>query len=187
MALEILLKKSSVSGKLPVASDLALGEISINYNDDGPFLSCVDTAGNVRKLNSVWVAPSPPPNPTVGDPWLDTSRGTAEIYYYVNDSAGWKPMASAGLATTTEAGLVILADDTAITNGSAGKVVDAAQLKSAVAGFVVSVGANRPIQIGGTASAPVVKLKPGSPNSLLATNNAGDGTEFTTVIQGGSF
>ena len=187
MALELLLKKSSVSGKLPVASDLAFGEIGINYNSDGPFLSCVDTEGNVRRLNSVWVAPSPPPGPTVGDPWIDTSGDTEELYYYINDSDGWKPVASAGMATTTEAGLVILANETAITNGSTGKVVDAAQLKSAVSGFIVSVGATLPIQIGGTASAPVIKLKPGSPNSLLATNNAGDGTEFTTTIQGGSF
>ena len=187
MALEILLKKSSVSGKLPVASDLALGEIGLNYSSDGPFLSCVDTAGNVRRLNSVWVAPSPPPDPTVGDPWLDISGDTPELYYYVNDSDGWKPVVDIGMATAIEAGLVILADDAAITNGTTGRVVDAAQLKSAVSGFIVSVGATLPIQIGGTASAPVVSLKPGSPNSLLATNSAGDGTEFTTTIQGGSF
>lgn len=187
MALELLLKKSSVTGKLPVSSDLALGEIGINYNSDGPFLSCVDTAGNVRRLNSVWVAPLPPPSPTVGDPWLDISGDKPELFFYVNDSDGWEPVVNIDMATTTDAGLVILADDTAITNGATGKVVDAAQLKSAVSGFIVSVGATLPIQVGGTASAPVVSLKPGSPNSLLATNNAGDGTEFTTTIQGGSF
>ena len=91
------------------------------------------------------------------------------------------------MATTTEAGLVILADDAAITNGTTGRVVDAAQLKSAVTGFIVSVGGELPIEIGGTATAPIVSLAPGSPNSLLATNAAGDGTEFTTTIQGGSF
>ena len=187
MALELLLKKSSVTGKLPVSSDLALGEIGINYNSDGPFLSCVDTAGNVRRLNSVWVGPLPPPDPTVGDPWLDISGDNPELYYFVNDSDGWEPVVNIGMATTTDAGLVILADDTAITNGATGKVVDAAQLKSATTGFIVSVGADLPIEIGGTSTAPVVSLAPGSPNSLLATNSAGDGTEFTTVIQGGSF
>ena len=187
MALELLLKKSSVSGKLPVSSDLALGEIGINYNSDGPFLSCVDTAGNVRKLNSVWVGPLAPPSPTVGDPWLDISGDKPELYYYVNDSDGWEPVVNIGMATATEAGLVILADDAAITNGTTGRVVDAAQLKSATTGFLVSVGGTLPIQIGGTATSPIVSLKPGSPNSLLATNSAGDGTEFTTTIQGGSF
>ena len=187
MALELLLKKSSVSGKLPVSSDLALGEIGINYNSDGPFLSCVDTAGNVRRLNSVWVAPLPPPGPTVGDPWLDISGDKPELFFYINESDGWKPVVSIDMATTTEAGLVILADETAIANGTTGRVVDAAQLKNATTGFVTAITGSLPIEIGGTPSKPNVSLKPGAANSLLATNSAGDGTEFTTTIQGGSF
>ena len=187
MALELLLKKSSVSGKLPVSSDLALGEIGINYNSDGPFLSCVDTAGSVRRLNSVWVGPLPPPGPTIGDPWLDISGDTPELFFYVNDSDGWQPVVSIGMATTTEAGLVILADDKAITNGTTGRVVDAAQLKNATTGFITSVTGSLPIEIGGTSSKPNVSLKPGAPNSLLATNNAGNAVEFTTTILGGTY
>jgi len=47
MSLQVELKKSAVSQKLPFPSDLALGEIALNYNADGPFLTCKDTAGNI--------------------------------------------------------------------------------------------------------------------------------------------
>lgn len=50
MSLRVILKNSSVSGKEPTPSQLANGEIALNYHSDGPFLTCKDTSGNVVRL-----------------------------------------------------------------------------------------------------------------------------------------
>jgi hypothetical protein len=134
MSLQVELKKSAVSQKLPLPSDLALGEIALNYNADGPFLTCKDTAGNIRKLNRVWIAATAPSNPTAGDPWLDTSGATALLRIY--DGSTWTVAVNVPLATTSTSGTVQLASSADITNGTAGKIVDAAQLSSKVSGDI---------------------------------------------------
>jgi hypothetical protein len=134
MSLQVELKKSAVSQKLPFPSDLALGEIALNYNADGPFLTCKDTAGNIRKLNRVWVGVTAPSSPTTGDPWLDTSGSTALLRIY--DGSAWTVAVTVPLATTSVYGTVQLASSADITNGTAGKLVDAAQLSSKVSGDI---------------------------------------------------
>jgi len=132
MSLQIQLKKSAVSQKQPFASDLAVGELALNYNADGPFLTCKDTAGNVRKLNNVWVAATAPSNPTVGDLWLDTNLATAVLKVYQDSTSGWVNATTIPVATTSIFGTVRLATSADITNGTSGKVVDAAQLNSKI-------------------------------------------------------
>jgi len=132
MSLQIQLKKSAVSQKQPFASDLAVGELALNYNADGPFLTCKDTAGNVRKLNNVWVAATAPTGPSAGDLWLDTSSATPVLKVYKDSTTTWVGATSVPLATTTVFGTVSLASAADITNGTAGKVVDAAQLQSRI-------------------------------------------------------
>lgn len=133
MSLQIQLKKSSVSQKQPFPSDLALGEIALNYHADGPFLTCVDTNGDVRKLNNVWIAAAPPENPTKGDLWLDTSSAQAVLKIF---NTTWIRAATVINATTTAAGIVQLASANDITSGTAGRVVDAAQLNSKVSSSI---------------------------------------------------
>ena len=132
MSLQIQLKKSAVTQKQPFASDLAIGELALNYSADGPFLTCKDTAGAVRKLNHVWVAATSPTNPSAGDLWLDTSAVTAVLKVYKDGSITWVNATSIPLASTSVYGTVQLASSADITNGTAGKVVDAAQLQSKV-------------------------------------------------------
>ena len=130
MSLQVELKKSAVSQKLPFPSDLALGEIALNYNADGVFLTCKDTAGNIRKVTGVWVAATAPTSPTKGDPWLDTSSSTHVLKIY--NGTSWSSAATVPLATTSVYGTVQLATSADITNGTSGKVVDAAQLQSKI-------------------------------------------------------
>jgi hypothetical protein len=130
MSLQIQLKKSAVSQKQPFASDLAIGELALNYNANGPFLTCKDSAGNVRKLNNVWVATAAPNNPSAGDLWLDTSAATAVLKVYKSSVSSWVNATTIPVATTSIFGSVQLASAADITNGTAGKVVDAAQLQS---------------------------------------------------------
>lgn len=61
---------------------------------------------------------------------FNTETGTYEGYA----DAGWVPFGSAPDATTTSKGIVQLADVTAIAAGTAGRVVDAAQLKASMPG-----------------------------------------------------
>ena len=132
MSLQIQLKKSAVTQKQPFASDLAIGELALNYNADGPFLTCKDTAGAVRKLNHVWVAATSPTNPSAGDLWIDTSAVTAVLKVYKDRFTTWVNATTIPLASTSVYGTVQLASSADITNGTAGKVVDAAQLQSKV-------------------------------------------------------
>ena len=129
MSLQIELKKSAVSQKQPFPSDLALGEIALNYHADGPFLTCKDTQGNIRKVTGVWVGTSAPSSPTKGDPWLDTS---STPIFKVYDGSSWQAAATISVATTSAYGTVRLATSADITNGTSGKVVDAAQLASRI-------------------------------------------------------
>ena len=142
MSLQIQLKKSAVTQKQPFASDLAIGELALNYNADGPFLTCKDTAGAVRKLNHVWVAATSPTNPSAGDLWLDTSAVTAVLKVYKDGSITWVNATSIPLASTSVYGTVQLASSADITNGTAGKVVDAAQLQSKVTSEIAAALSN---------------------------------------------
>jgi len=75
-----------------------------------------------------------PSSPTTGDPWLDTSGSTALLRIY--DGSAWTVAVTVPLATTSVYGTVQLASSADITNGTAGKLVDAAQLSSKVSGDI---------------------------------------------------
>lgn len=141
MSLQIELKKSAVSQKQPFPSDLGPGEIALNYHADGPFLTCKDTQGNIRKVTGVWVGASAPSSPTAGDPWLDTSS-TPILKVY--DGATWVSAASVSPATSSVYGTVRLATAADITNGTSGKVVDAAQLASRITTDIIAALAADP-------------------------------------------
>lgn len=158
MALEILHKKSAVSQKQPLPSDLGLGELALNYHADGPFLTCKDTDGNVRKLNHVWVGVSAPTSPSVGDPWLDTSVKPARLLIYKDAVDQWVAVLNINSATTTTAGIVRLASATDVTNGTPGRIVDAAQLQAASSGYVSSISVSSPLLLGGTSQKPSISL-----------------------------
>lgn len=144
MSLQVELKKSAVSQKQPFPSDLALGEIALNYHADGPFLTCKDTAGNIRKLSGIWVGASAPSSPTAGDPWLDTSSTPV---FKIYSGTAWVSAASVSPATTSDYGTVRLATTADITNGTAGKVVDAAQLASRITADITAALAADPFTV----------------------------------------
>ena len=75
MPLRIPHKNSGVLGKLPQPADLSIGEIAINWNAGDPFLSVLDSAGNVRRLTSQT-------DVAIGDltTRLDAFRNAATIY-----------------------------------------------------------------------------------------------------------
>ena len=171
MSLQVILKHSSVKDKLPTAAQLATGELSINLHDSGPFLSCKDTKGMVWRLGGVvFSAVAPPTAP--GAMWCDRSTGNLLKIY---DGTTWVAVGSTGTgggtvtpvgdATTTSKGIVQLASAAAVAAGTAGLVVDSAQLKvvtdsiaSAAAGGITGLTGTAPISVTGTPSAKVISI-----------------------------
>jgi hypothetical protein len=168
MSLQIELKKSAVSQKQPFPSDLDLGEIALNYHADGPFLTCKDTQGNIRKITGIWVGASAPSSPGKGDPWLDTS---STPIFKVYDGTSWKAAATISVATTSAYGTVRLATAADITNGTSGKVVDAAQLASRITADITAAFAADPFAV------PTLNV---TGNATIGGNLVVDGTQ--TII-----
>jgi len=85
MALPVVLKRSSVSGKTPLTTELELGEIAVNTNDGDLFLKRDDGSETIRKYISILggqVAPT---------------DGYVLTY---DDTNGWQPEAATGATPT---------------------------------------------------------------------------------------
>lgn len=182
MALQIQLKTSSVPEKLPLPTDLANGELALNFSADGPFISCKDSSGNVRRVGNIWVGDAPVSNPTVGDGWLDTNSTPSILKIYESDLIGWVDSVTVALATTSAFGIVRLASSADIAAGTIGRVVDASQLLSETSALVSSVSATSPLLVAGTPTQPNLTFTPGLPRQLLQTNGSGTGVEFASNI-----
>jgi len=120
VSLQIILKNSSVVGKEPTASQLANGELALNYNADGPFITCKDSAGTIRRVAGVWISNTAPASPTPGEFWLDTNTNPTSLKIYKDDVDTWINTVGIPPASTTVAGLVELA-----TNGETQTGTDA--------------------------------------------------------------
>ncbi len=90
MSVQLILKNSSVADKRPTADQLANGELSLNYNAEGAFLCCVDTAGNIQQLGGVKLSINPPGDPVRGTMWLDTTSNSLFVF----DGSNWVLIAS---------------------------------------------------------------------------------------------
>jgi hypothetical protein len=118
MSLQIILKNSSVSGKEPTASQLANGELALNYHADGPFISCKDTAGVVRRIAGVWISTTAPSSPQPGEFWLDTNTNPAKLKVYKDTTDNWIDTIPVPVASTTTAGIVELATNAETQTGT---------------------------------------------------------------------
>ena len=92
MAVQLILKNSSVEDKRPTAAQLANGEISLNYNAEGAFLSCRDSAGRVQQVGGVKISATAPDNPVRQTQWFEPVSLTLFIY----DGTNWLPIAGGG-------------------------------------------------------------------------------------------
>jgi hypothetical protein len=92
MAVSLILKNSSVEDRHPTANQLTNGEISLNYNEAGAFLSCRDTNGDIQQIGGVKIDDAPPGSPSKQALWFQPSTGKLFIY----DGAGWLVVASGG-------------------------------------------------------------------------------------------
>ena len=85
MAVKLVLKNSVQEDKRPTNAALEKGELAVNTHKSGPFLSVVDSAGNVQQVAGVKIGPSSPSKPVKGTQWLNTT----DEYLYVYDGVEW--------------------------------------------------------------------------------------------------
>ena len=131
MALQIIVKNSSVSGNEPTAGQLANGELALNYHANGPFITCKDTAGVVRRVAGVWVNATAPSSPMPGEFWLDISVNPPQLKVYKDSGDTWVAAITVYAATTSIAGVIELATDAETQTGSeTNRAVTPASLQS---------------------------------------------------------
>ena len=87
MAVKIILKNSSREDKRPTPAQIAdNGELALNYNAAGAFLSCRDSDGNIQQVGGVKLSDDEPNDPVLGTFWLETS--TDRLYIF--DGVKWR-------------------------------------------------------------------------------------------------
>jgi hypothetical protein len=92
MSVQIILKNSSIEDRHPTNTQLTNGEISLNYNAAGAFLSCKDTDGNIQQVGGVKIADETPGSPSKQALWFQPTTGKLFVY----DGDGWLVVASGG-------------------------------------------------------------------------------------------
>ena len=114
MAVAIILKSSSVEDRRPQPAQLSFNEISLNYNEAGPFICCKDSSGKIVQLGGVKFNADVPADALPGTWWWNT--GTKTLYVW--DGLIWNEVGgqSGGGTGITQ----ILGDDgiDAFVNGS---------------------------------------------------------------------
>ena len=92
MAVQLILKNSSVEDKSPTSGQLANGELALNYNEAGAFISCVDSEGNIQQVGGIKISNNPPNTPAKQALWFNPTSSTLFVY----DGSGWLAAASGG-------------------------------------------------------------------------------------------
>ena len=90
MAMRIILKHSSVEDQRPTVEQAGqAGELLLNTNTAGTFLSCKDSAGKIHQVGGIKISTSAPANPVKGTVWLDIALGVDRGLLKVYDGSQW--------------------------------------------------------------------------------------------------
>lgn len=90
MSVQLIHKNSSVEDKHPTSNQLANGEIALNFNESGAFLTCKDSDGNLQQIGGVKIDEATPGSPSKQAMWFQKSTGKLFIY----DGERWQVAAS---------------------------------------------------------------------------------------------
>jgi hypothetical protein len=145
MAQTVILKRSSVAGKVPLTTDLSLGELALNTYDgklytkkDDGTESIVDLSGG----NNYTVSTTAPSSPAVGDFWFNLNEGVQYTWIDDGNSSQWIETGGGGGGTganlITETAQVIN-QDTTLSSGYNGLSVGPVEV---AATYSVTVPAN---------------------------------------------
>ena len=107
MTSKLLLKKSSITNKVPVVGDLEYGELAINYTDGKLYFK--DASNTIQYFKSgapggFPVSDTAPAGPINGQPWWDSTLAKLFVYYNDGTSSQWveaSPSTSSSSGGTT--------------------------------------------------------------------------------------
>lgn len=88
----IRVKRSSVASKVPLVSDLALGEIAINTYDGKVFIKKNNGTDSIVEIGagaSIATGDTPPSSPSSNQLWWDSVNGILKIYYTDANGSQW--------------------------------------------------------------------------------------------------
>ena len=170
----------TVSGDEPPAEDRVAGNLYINSaTTAGSFAWTGGTSpytGTVQpNAQIVWVDTTgwAVTNNGASDVGVETVQGTLPIT--VDSTTAASPIVGVNDATTSTSGVVTIATDTDVANGTAGKVVTSAQLKTtndaisnAGGGTVTNVTGTAPIQVANGTSTPAISIDTASTSQVGA-------------------
>jgi len=116
MAVKIVLKHSATEDKRPTPGQLENGEIALNYNAAGAFLTCKDTDGNIQQVSGVKISEVAPDSPVKQTLWFQPSSLTLFVY----DGNAFLPVAGGGTGGTPDVdlGYTAAADQGTVTNSA---------------------------------------------------------------------
>ena len=86
MSAESILKSSAQKDKEILATQIAFGEIALNYHETGPFLQCKDRTGAIWRVGGVIIDENARVAPGKAAWWYKPSLGKLSLY----TAAGWK-------------------------------------------------------------------------------------------------
>lgn len=109
---KLLMKRSAVLNKVPVASGLEFGELLINYNGASAALYTKGSDGAMRQLGGVYIGNSAPANPVEGQWWWDAD----DEILYLRNAAAWLTVSEAFDITQASIGDLSDVDLTGISN-----------------------------------------------------------------------
>ncbi len=92
MAVKLILKNSSVEDRRPQPSQLGFNEISLNYNEAGPFICCKDSSGKIVQIGGVKFNPDVPADALPGTWWFNEATKTLFLW----DGLIWHPIGGQG-------------------------------------------------------------------------------------------
>ena len=149
MAQTVILKRSSVAGKVPLTTDLSLGELALNTYDgklytkkDDGTESIVDLSAGTGGGNNYTVSTTAPSSPGVGDFWFNLNEGVQYTWIDDGNSSQWIETGGGGGGTganlITETAQVIN-QDTTLSSGYNGLSVGPVEV---AATYSVTVPAN---------------------------------------------
>ena len=90
MAMRIILKHSSAEDQRPTVEQAGqAGELLLNTNSAGTFLSCKDSSGDIHQVGGIKISTVAPGNPVKGTVWLDISLGIDRGLLKVYNGSQW--------------------------------------------------------------------------------------------------
>lgn len=147
MANKLILKRSSVAAKVPLSTDLEVGELAVNLADAKLYTK--NSGGTVIELTggggggaSVTVSTTAPSSPSAGDLWWNSEEGKLKIYYTDANSSQWVDAFTGSVGASGTSGDVVgpsSATDNAVAlfDGTTGKLIkDSGVLLSSLGGVV---------------------------------------------------